>query len=369
MRRRSLCLVIAAALTLVGCSGEPSSTGAECDWPAELDLQRDAVLYDSYDGGLALVDASTGEVRASCTHVTLGTASLASVPLQVDGRSYGSPTWPQGSVVFSPLAPERRTAVTDDGVVDLVTGETRHLGGLTWATAALPGAGRVLLGQRPPQDRPPDASDYERGDAWCLLPATDVPINQCQPITDANEPGTPVVHADGTVGWARAVAVPLELDGIRGFAQTDGKRLVRAEVLPPESKTGGSGAVLDASGRAALLDSRDLRLRLGLEPEDPQAQRIAWFTVDSIGANGVAATLHRSIATWQTLSAEVDGRPLAATSATGVAVVDNGRAIVVLIPDQAADRQVAVRVDEDGGIRRLAAIDWGGTPLVLSWPG
>lgn len=369
MRRRSLCLVIAAALTLAGCSGEPSSASAECDWLAELDLQRDAVLYDTYDGGLALVDAGTGEVRAGCTDVTLGTAGLASVPLQVDGRSYGSQTWPRGSVVFSPLAPERRTAVTDDGVVDLVTGETRHPGGPTWAVAALPGAGRVLLGRRPPQGWPPDASDYERGDAWCLLPAADAPIEQCQPITDSNEPGTPVVHGDGTVGWARATAVPLELDGIQGFAQTDGERLVRAEVLPPESKTGGSGAALDASGRAALLDSSDLRLRLGLEPEDPQAQRIAWFTIDSIGANGVTATLHRSTATWQTISAEVGGRPLATTSATGVAVVDDGRAIVVLIPDQGADRHVAVRIEEDGGVRRLAGIDWGGTPLILSWPG
>jgi hypothetical protein len=323
------------------------------------------VLHDTDE--VLLVDVGSGQVRARCA-VTAAAGGLASVPLRVDGRSYGSSAISVASVVVPEIAPDLRSVIDIGGVLDLVDFRSAKVGDSGWAAAALPGEGRVLLARRPPQGGSPAAGVYERASGWCLLPARDVPVERCAPISDSTQPGTPAVHGDGTVSWAPSAGVPLRFGQLSGWAQTDGIRLTRAEVLPPAKKTQGSSGLMDVSGTAGWIDPSDLATALGERVSDPGSKRIAWFTTKSITTGSVTAELHRSPVTTAQLAREVGSAFGDDPGAIyGVRIAEDGNSITVAVR-QSSDAVVIARVGSDGSVRKLASLPGLQEPKIIAWP-
>ncbi len=363
MRSRQLtCSVVSIALVLAGCTSEdPPSRPAGCSWPLDT---SSAVLQDPDE--VFLIDVRTGEMRTRCA-VSRGAGGYASVPLQADGQTYGSSTIPAASVVVPPFDPNLRSIVDSQGVVELADFRTVKVGGAEWAPAALPGNGRVLLAKRPANGGSPDADVYMRASAWCLLPTRDASIDKCDPISSSTSPGTPAVHTDGTVGWATATGVPFRLGGLSVWAQTDGKRLTRAEVLPPAKKIQGSSVLLDATGRAGWIDPSDLAVALGEDVSDPGSKRIAWFEARSFSSDGVTAELYRSPVTTAQLARDLGSAFGTNTGAVyGVRVL--GRAIVVAVRIS-SDAVVIARVGSDGTVSKVATLPGELEPKIMTWPG
>ncbi|WP_221761114.1 hypothetical protein [Kibdelosporangium aridum] len=305
-------------------------------------------------------------MRTRCA-VSRGAGGYASIPLQADGQTYGSSTIPAASVVVSPFDPSLRSVVDSQGVVELADFRTTKVGGAEWAPAALPGNDRVLLAKRPANGGSPDADVYMRASGWCLLSTWDSPTDKCEPISSSASPGTPAVHTDGTVGWASATGVPFRLGGLGGWAQTDGKRLTRAEVLPPAKKIQGSSVLLDATGRAGWIDPSDLAVALGEDVSDPGSKRIAWFEARSFGADGVTAELHRSPVTTTQLARDLGSAFGNNTGAVyGVRVLGDALVLAVRI---SSDAVVIARVGSDGTVSKVATLPGDLEPRIISWPG
>src|SRR5688572_21993209 len=218
--------------------------GAGCTWPADLDPQRDglavvAVAAPGYTTDLVLLDVATSGVRARCAGLQLGDPR----PSFLFGDRWSSGT-PTQSVLLPTVSPDWQWALSSAGLVELATGRLVPEPVAGWRTVALPGEGRVLR-----KRVPADPTDHDGGNSydaanWCLAPRMDAPEKECQ-VLSANGPGLPTVGRDGTVSWASAVPVPVQLDWVSGVVQTDGSRIVQLRLDPNFQDT---DSVVDASG-------------------------------------------------------------------------------------------------------------------------
>ncbi|MCE7001608.1 hypothetical protein LWC34_01935 [Kibdelosporangium philippinense] len=351
--------MVSIALVLAACTSADESGSEGCAWPADL---TSIGVLQAPDEVIA-VDVHSGQIKVRCK-VTATTAGSSDVPLEADGVRYNQSTAPVDSIVMPDLSPDLRSIVVEDGVVELAGLRLTKVGNADWKPASLPGNGRVLMSKRP--NGVPNAADYIVASGWCLLPALDAPAERCAPISDSTAQGTPVIHTDGTVGWATSTGVPFRAGALSAWAQTDGKRLVRAEVLPPAKKPGGSGILLDASGMAGWIDPSDVALAFNERVSDQRTKRISWFVTKSIAADGVTAELYRSPVTDMQLAGDIDsayGNSMGRVY--GVRVM--GEAIVLTV-QVSSDVVAVVRVGMDGAVRKLATLPGSAQAKIISWP-
>lgn len=359
-----VCLLFVAACSPGAAQPQPPAhpMGPGCTWPADLDPQRDgsavlAVAAPDYTTVLVLLDVATGGVRARCSGLELrgGAAALQ------EGSGLGRAV-PTASVLFPSVSPDWRWALSSAGAVELATGRVVAEPGPGWRATALPGEGRVLrervaAGSSRPED------DYVAAN-WCVAPRLDAPENECQ-VLAGDRPGFPAVGRDGTVAWAPATAVPVQLDRLSGVLQTDGSRIVQLRL---SRDLWDHRAVVDASGRAGLIGPDEFRFapgNIGFEDHP------GWYTIEEIGAAGAAARLHTGLSSWSEVRALEGGLQV---MPFGAMVVEGGRAVVAAL--RATDAAVFVRIAEDAPARVVTRLPLGGGPAleggvrqVFGWPG
>lgn len=356
-------LVVAALVVLAGCM-EPAPPehpmGAGCTWPADLDPQRDglAVLLaesrDTRPSELVLLDVATGGIRATCSQAeyTWGGPSFGSDSAQVTA-----------SVIFPPVSPDWRLALSTAGVVDLATGAVVGPPVPGWTAVALAGEGQVLR----LRDHGSSASaDYDPGN-WCLAPRPDATAQECRPLA-ATGAGFPVVGRDGQVGWASQAEVPVQLGHLSAVAQTDGRRILQLQVPPGYDDSMG---VVDATGRAGLIGYSAFQNAPG---NAAVAQQPGWYTLDRVDAAGIEGRLHVGVSSWPEITGLADNLGI---QPYGAMVVDGGRAVVTALRGFPGDTAYFVRIGEDAPARVLATLPVGGSPgaqigempVILAWPG
>jgi hypothetical protein len=364
---RLIALLVVGVCVAAGCTPgtepAPHPLGAACTWPASVDPQRDglAVLTTSADEAeeLVLLDVASGAVRSRC----VGVPYFWSAPSIGRGFPSGG-VQAAGSVLFPPVSPDWRFALSAAGIVELATGQVVAAPVAGWRAVALPGRGRVLRLRE--QDDVPRGDWYYEPAHWCLAPRFAAPPADCAPLPGSG-PGFPVVHRDGTVGWAPARPVPVQVGRLSGVVQTDGDRIVQLQLA---DSSGDGTAVVDASGRAGLLGRAQFRYAPG---NAEMADRPAWYTLEHLDAAGARATLHVGVSSWTEVSALGDGM---LPQASAAAVVDRGRAVVVALPGSSSPTTYFVRIAEDAPARVLARLQRGpgpeaqigGTPVILAWP-
>jgi hypothetical protein len=359
-------LAVAVLGVLAACTPPAAAVhpmGASCTWPADLDPQRDglAVLYAEGRGDptpteLVLLDVATGGLRARC----MGAEYAWGGPSFGHGKQ--SPTQSRGSVLFPPVSPDWRLALSTAGVVEPATGRVVGPPVPGWDAVALPGEGHVL---RRRAGLTSAEEDYDPGN-WCLAPRPDAPPQECEPLS-GGAPGFPVVGRDGTVGWASQAEVPVQLGPVAAVVQTDGRRILQLQVPPSYNDT---TSVVDASGRAGLIDYSAFRNAPG---NAAFAEQPGWYTLDRVDASGVDGRLHVGASSWaevRALAAELGAYP------DGAIVVDGGRAVVVALRGFPLVTAYFVRIAEDAPARVLVSLPVGGTsdgrlvgePVILAWP-
>lgn len=314
---------------------------------------------------LVVLDVNTGGVTARC----VGVRGIVPRPA-FTAPGYLSDPLPAGSAVLSPVSPDLRRAVVPGGVVELGSGQIVRDPDPGWAAAALPGGEAVLRMRR--EGTPTLPRD------WCVAPSPSAPQAECRPLAGAGE-GVPVAHGDGTVGWAAGVPVPADFGGLPGVVQTDGRGVVQAR-LDDSTRADGTATLIDPTLRAGVFDANEVRFAHGVAPD--VIERPTWFSHAAVSVDRASAALHSAPVSW----ADVRWDPVAHNREAGpygAAVVDGGRAVVLVMRGRTAGIEVPgshlaarfVVVSEDGAVREVARLPVGpdgplvDLPRILAWPG
>ena len=367
--------VAAFALAACGSSGEP---GPQSGAPRPADTcSRSALgrLVGGADGvvqvdprgnkpaELLRVDPHSGTVVSRCTGATAvssvdpGPSSL--VPQATVIRELGA-AGPDAAVL--PVIPSslEHSATATTGARDWSTGRRTTLrasgyrivsiitGGVLVQTGASAtyGATGVL-------PRVTTAADF------CVLPSLTAGRAACRPIPGAAGDGFPLVHVDGSLGWAPLHLVPATFGGRREYVVTDGSAIA----LPWPSRTVSTTDRIQPPdlmtdwGRVVLFD------RLAATGSTP----LRWGTVHTATATGVTGTLHTSTAN--------AGGSFSFDLTDGCSASADGRTLSCLrnIPD--GDAGVEVVTLRDGSstltrtsIRTSADDDLTGASHLVYWP-
>jgi hypothetical protein len=360
------------AALLAACAPAPARPpehplGAGCTWPVDLDPARGGHAVLGTAGELVLLDVATGGVVARCD----GVRSVVPRPT-FTAPGYLSDPLSAGSAVLSPVSPDLRHVVVPGGVAELASGRVVPDPDPEWTAAALPGGGTVLrMRVRPDQPAPTLAQD------WCVAPSPTAARAECRPLAGAGD-GVPVVHEDGTVGWAGGAAMPADFGGLPGVVQTDGRGVVQAR-LDDSTRADGTTTLVDPTLGAGVFDPNEVRFAHGVAED--MIERPTWFTLTAVSGNAATAVLHSAPVSW----ADVRWDPVAHNREAGpygAAVVDGGRAVVLAMRGrtagvEVADSRLAVRfvvVREDGAGLEVARLPVGpdgplrDLPRILRWP-